>query len=77
MAALLENIRIVLHCQAVPSDHCYKTFYGRKLRPEPTIYKMDLSGAQLKARLLASLTNIRLGWKGLLGTNALTYYGKS
>jgi hypothetical protein len=77
MAVLLENIRIGLHFQAVPSDQCYKTFYCRKLRPEPTIYKMDLSGAPLKARLLASLTNIRLGWKGLLGTNALAYYEKS
>ncbi len=29
------------------------------------------------SRLLALHTNIRLGWKGLLGTNALAYYEKS
>ncbi len=34
-------------------------------------------GAPHKGRLLASPTNIRLGWKGLPGTNALTYYEKS
>ncbi len=27
-------------------------------------------------RLLPLTTNIRLGWKGLLGTNALAYYGR-
>jgi hypothetical protein len=32
-----------------------------------------LSGAPLYGRLLALPTNIRLGWKGLLGTNALSY----
>ena len=32
-----------------------------------------LSDAPLKGRLLASPTNIRLGWKGLLGTNTLAY----
>jgi hypothetical protein len=28
----------------------------------------------LKGRLLASPINIRLGWKGLAGTNSLAYY---
>ncbi len=30
-------------------------------------------GAPLEGRLLASSTNIRLGWKGLPETNALAY----
>ncbi len=34
-----------------------------------------LSGVPLKGRLLALPTNIRLGWKGLAGTNALAYFG--
>jgi hypothetical protein len=34
----------------------------------------QLSGAPLKGMLLASPTNIRLGWKGLPGTNTLAYY---
>jgi hypothetical protein len=33
-----------------------------------------LSGVQPEGRLLASPTNIRLGWKGLLETNTLAYY---
>jgi hypothetical protein len=33
-----------------------------------------LSGAPLWGRLLALLTNVRLGWKGLPGTNTLVYY---
>ncbi len=36
-----------------------------------------LSSAPLQGRLLASHTNIRLGWQGLPGTNALAYYEKS
>ncbi len=36
-----------------------------------------LSDAPLKGRLLALPTNIRLGWKGLPGTNILAYYEKS
>jgi len=28
----------------------------------------------LEGRLLASATNIRLGWRGLPGTNTLAYY---
>jgi len=35
------------------------------------------SDAPLKGRLLASPTNIRLGWKGFPGTTALAYYEKS
>ncbi len=35
------------------------------------------AGAPRKGRLLASPTNIRLGWKGLPGTNALAYYEKA
>jgi hypothetical protein len=35
-----------------------------------------LSDGPLKGRLLALLINIRLGWKGLPGTNALAYYEK-
>jgi hypothetical protein len=33
-----------------------------------------LSDAQLLGRLLVLPTNITLGWKGLLGTNAVAYY---
>ncbi len=33
----------------------------------------SLSGASLYGRPLASLTNIRLGWKGLPETNTLAY----
>ena len=63
---------------------CYKTFYGRKLRifisqplqpshcllvkQVPTPLK-NLSDAPLWGRLLALLTNNRLSWKGLPGTN--------
>jgi hypothetical protein len=36
----------------------------------------NLLAAPLKGRFLALPTNIRLGWKGLPGTNALTYYEK-
>jgi hypothetical protein len=36
-----------------------------------------LSDAPLKGRLLALPTDIRLGWKGLPGINALAYYEKS
>ena len=55
-----------------------KTFNGRNLqifgiRQEPTRVK-HLSGAPLYGRLLASSTNIRLGWKSLPGTNTLAYY---
>jgi hypothetical protein len=32
------------------------------------------SGAPLYGRFMASPTNIRLGWKGLPGTNTLAYY---
>ncbi len=35
------------------------------------------SSAPLYGRLLALPTNIRLGWKGLPGKNALAYYEKS
>jgi hypothetical protein len=36
-----------------------------------------LSGAPLKGRLLASPTNIRLGWKGWPGSSTLAYYENS
>jgi hypothetical protein len=36
-----------------------------------------LSSAPLKGRPLALTTNIRLGWKGLPGTNTPAYYEKS
>ncbi len=36
-----------------------------------------LSDALLIGRLLALPANIRLGWKGLPGINALAYYEKS
>ncbi len=44
-----------------------------RLTPKPNGMK-HLSGAPLQGRLLASLTNIRLGWRGLPGTNTLAYY---
>jgi hypothetical protein len=34
----------------------------------------DLSGSPLLVRLLDQPTNIRQGWKGLLGTNTLAFY---
>ncbi len=40
-------------------------------------YVAPISGAPLLGRLLTSPTNIRLGWKGLPGTNARAYYEKS
>jgi hypothetical protein len=40
-------------------------------------YPNKASFRLLLARLLALPTNIRLGWKGLPGTNALAYYEKS
>jgi hypothetical protein len=43
--------------------------------PDETAAK-SLSGAPLWDRLLALTTNIRLGRKGLPGTNALAYYKK-
>ncbi len=41
-----------------------------------TIVK-HLSGAPFYGRFLTLTTNIRLGWKGLPGTNALAYYKNS
>ncbi len=43
-----------------------------KVKPEPTRAK-HLLGALLWGRLRALLTNIRLGWKGIPGTNHLAY----
>ncbi len=43
------------------------------MKLEPTRVK-HLSGAPLKGRLLASPTNIRLGWISLPRTNTLAYY---
>jgi len=39
------------------------------------VYKNTyLNEAEFKCRLLALPTNIRLVWKGLIGTNYLAYY---
>jgi len=38
---------------------------------------ISLSDVPLYSRLLALPTNIRLGWRGLPGTNALAYYEKA
>jgi hypothetical protein len=46
-----------------------------QVRQEPTRVK-NLLGAPLYGSLLAWPTNIRLGWKGFPGTNALAYYEK-
>ncbi len=43
------------------------------VRLESTRVK-QLPGAPLLGRLLASPTNVRLGWKGLPRTNTLAYY---
>ncbi len=40
-------------------------------------YEKPLLGAPLSGRLLALPPNIRLGWKGLPGINALAHYEKS
>jgi hypothetical protein len=40
--------------------------------PGPKVIRV--SGALLYFRLHALLTNIKLGWKGLRGTNTLAYY---
>jgi len=45
---------------------------GRGLRTSQSYF--HLSGAPLYCRVLASPTNIRLGWKGLPETNTLAYY---
>ncbi len=52
-------------------------------RAEPT-YALGLlqreqgsAGDPLQGRLLASPGNIRLGWKGMTGANALAYYENS
>ncbi len=42
------------------------------VRPEPTLMK-HLSGAPLLGSLMTLLTNNRLGWLGLPGTNTLSY----
>jgi hypothetical protein len=46
------------------------------LRVRPGAYSRGehIKGSSLKGRLLALPTNIRLGWKGLPGTNTLAYY---
>ncbi len=48
---------------------------SRITRASPTQLK-HLSRAPLYGRLLASPTNIRLGWRGVPRTNTLAYYGK-
>jgi hypothetical protein len=47
--------------------------YRLWVRPEPSRMKY-LSGAPFSGRPLALPKNIRLGWKGLPGTNTLAYY---
>ncbi len=37
-------------------------------------YLKHLSGAPYYGRFTALPTNIRLGWKGLAGTNSVAYY---
>ncbi len=49
--------------------------YCLRVRPEHIQVKY-LSGAPHYGRLLASPTNIRLGWKGLRQTNTQAYYKK-
>ncbi len=46
------------------------------VRPEPTRVQ-HLQGGPLQGRLLALLTNIRLGWKGLISTIKKTFVGKN
>jgi hypothetical protein len=46
------------------------------VRPEPITVE-HLSGTLLLGRLLTLSTNLRLGWKGLTGTNTLAYYKHS
>jgi hypothetical protein len=50
--------------------------YCLQARLDPTRVK-HFSGAPLLGRLLASPTNIRLGWEGWKGTNALAYFEKA
>jgi hypothetical protein len=54
-------------------DKPFKLSQCLPVRLEPT-YVKKLSGAALWGRLLALPTNIRLGWKGLPGTNTLAYF---
>jgi hypothetical protein len=42
-----------------------------------TIVEKHLSDASLQDRFLALITNIRIGLKGLSGTNTLAYYEHS
>jgi hypothetical protein len=46
------------------------------VRPEAYFRETHLKGASL-GQAPALLTNIRLGWKGLPGTNTLAYYEHS
>ncbi len=54
----------------------WQSFSCLRVRTRPTRVK-HLSGAPHWGRHLASPTNIRLGWKGLPGTNAVAYYEHS
>jgi hypothetical protein len=47
-----------------------------QIRLEPTRMKF-LSAAPILGRLVALLTNIRLGWKDLPGISTLAYYEPS
>jgi hypothetical protein len=44
------------------------------LQVRPVLTQVYLTGAPLLGKLLALPKNIRLGWKGLSGTNTLAYY---
>ena len=56
------------------------TWYQRsffRLKQSEQISWCVFSRASLCCRLLSLLANIRKGWKGLLGTNTLTYFASS
>ncbi len=62
-------------------SQCYKTFHNKLERLSPCLQVRSrayprvehLKGASL-GPAMALPTTIRLGWKGLAGTNALAYY---
>ncbi len=58
-----------------------KLVFGPGKRSQPRLKLVRNAAASyidpLLGRLLALPGNIRLGWKGLLGTNALAYHGQT
>ncbi len=63
-----RNLRIFVIARVLSPASFSNKVICLRVRPESTRVK-HLSGGPLQGGLLASTTNIRLGWKGLSGTN--------